>query len=390
MSNSSKRIKTDYASAERASAEVLKRQSRLLVQNSVLTQVADSVSSIVAVLNKERQVVYGNKLFLDRFGANKDKTLVGMRPGEVFLCIHASKSKHGCGTTRFCTVCGAVNAILEAQKGIQSEKECRITTNENDALDLRVTATPYIIDGIQYIFFAASDISDEKRRKTLERVFFHDILNSAGGISGLTSIMPLINDLTEMTETAEVIHRAANFLVDEIKSQRILNVAESGDLVLSFSNVESTSILKELGELYSRHEVIGDKILSISKNSPTVLITTDAVLLRRVLGNMTKNALEASVPGGEVYLSCQEIEDRIRFNVHNDVFIPTEIQLQLFKRSFSTKGIGRGIGTYSMKLFGEKYLNGNVGFESTEENGTTFFIEIQQIHPKWKAVGGSH
>jgi len=64
--------------------------------------------------------------------------------------------------------------------------------------------------------------------------------------------------------------------------------------------------------------------------------------------------------------------------------MPKEIQLQLFKRSFSTKGIGRGIGTYSMKLFGEKYLKGRVGFESTEENGTTFFIEIPQVHPEFK------
>jgi sensor histidine kinase regulating citrate/malate metabolism len=50
--------------------------------------------------------------------------------------------------------------------------------------------------------------------------------------------------------------------------------------------------------------------------------------------------------------------------------------MQLFQRSFSTKGTGRGIGTYSMKLFGEKYLEGRVDFESTRENGTTFFIEI--------------
>mgnify|MGYP006293419399 CR=1 len=37
----------------------------------------------------------------------------------------------------------------------------------------------------------------------------------------------------------------------------------------------------------------------------------------------------------------------------------------LFKRSFSTKGVGRGIGTYSMKLFGEKYLKGKVDFKNS-------------------------
>jgi sensor histidine kinase regulating citrate/malate metabolism len=66
----------------------------------------------------------------------------------------------------------------------------------------------------------------------------------------------------------------------------------------------------------------------------------------------------------------------VKFSVHNSKYIEPEVQNQLFKRSFSTKGVGRGFGTYSMKLFGEKYLKGKVWFESSPENGTTFFIEI--------------
>jgi signal transduction histidine kinase len=375
---------TAYAPAERATLHELKNQSRLMKHDNILTQVADSVSTLVIILNKERQIVYGNKTFLGMLGSTASETLIGKRPGEAINCMHSCQSEGGCGTTQFCSVCGAVNAILEAQQGTQSAKECRIITNENEALDLQVTATPYYLNNDQYIFFAIADISSEKRRQTLERVFFHDILNSAGGISGLSSIMPMINDMDEMTETAEIINRAANFLVDEIKSQRMLTVAESGDLVLSFSQIESLTVLKELGELYSQHEVIRDKILSVDKNSISGQAITDSVLLRRVLGNMVKNALEASKAGGKVTLYCSPTEDAIRFTVHNDVYMPQEIQLQLFKRSFSTKGIGRGIGTYSMKLFGEKYLKGKVGFESTEENGTTFFIEIPMVHPDFK------
>jgi sensor histidine kinase regulating citrate/malate metabolism len=91
---------------------------------------------------------------------------------------------------------------------------------------------------------------------------------------------------------------------------------------------------------------------------------------------MIKNALEASLPDATVTISCAKSGEKIRFSVHNTTFIPRDIQLQLFKRSFTTKGVGRGLGTYSMKLLGEKYLKGKVGFESTEQNGTTFFIEI--------------
>ena len=56
--------------------------------------------------------------------------------------------------------------------------------------------------------------------------------------------------------------------------------------------------------------------------------------------------------------------------------IPPDDQLQIFQRSFSTKGRGRGLGTYSIRLLGEAYLGGAVSFTSTQRTGTTFRIEL--------------
>jgi CheY-like chemotaxis protein len=52
------------------------------------------------------------------------------------------------------------------------------------------------------------------------------------------------------------------------------------------------------------------------------------------------------------------------------------VQLQMFQRSFSTKGRGRGIGTYSVKLLTEKYLKGRVAFTSDPLTGTTFSVMV--------------
>ena len=106
-------------------------------------------------------------------------------------------------------------------------------------------------------------------------------------------------------------------------------------------------------------------------------IITDRQLLRRVLGNMLKNALEATLPHGTVTLSCMDGGDAMTFCVHNPGVMPPEVQLQIFQRSFSTKGeSGRGIGTYSMKLFGERYLGGTIDFVSNQEEGTTFHLRL--------------
>jgi sensor histidine kinase regulating citrate/malate metabolism len=53
--------------------------------------------------------------------------------------------------------------------------------------------------------------------------------------------------------------------------------------------------------------------------------------------------------------------------------MPEDVQLQVFKRSFTTKGKGRGLGTYGVKLLNERCLKGEVGFESSKGRGTTFF-----------------
>ena len=65
------------------------------------------------------------------------------------------------------------------------------------------------------------------------------------------------------------------------------------------------------------------------------------------------------------------------WDVWNSGVIPSNIQNRIFQRHFSTKAsVGRGLGTFSMKLFGEKYLKGKVSFLSSVEKGTTFTFKL--------------
>ncbi|NMC40146.1 MAG: ATP-binding protein, partial [Bacteroidales bacterium] len=80
--------------------------------------------------------------------------------------------------------------------------------------------------------------------------------------------------------------------------------------------------------------------------------------------------------GETVTISFRTAEDTIIFMVHNPGYIPRDIQLQIFKRSFSTKDPSRGLGTYSVKLLTEHYLKGKVSFCSDPVNGTIFSITL--------------
>ena len=92
-------------------------------------------------------------------------------------------------------------------------------------------------------------------------------------------------------------------------------------------------------------------------------------------------ALEATEEGGHVKLNLAHDRDSITFSVWSHRFIPEKVAQRVFQRHFSTKqGYGRGLGTFSMKLFGEEYLKGRVHFETSAVDGTTFRVVLPR-HP---------
>lgn len=366
---------TEYASAERTDEKGIQAQSKLLQEKFSLDGILDSIPQILMILNPDRQIVYANQQLLDFFGMDDAQVTFGKRPGEIFNCIHSFESEGGCGTTEFCRECGAVNAILDAQKGAQSIRECRILTQGQEALDLRVWARPYSFQGLDFTIFTVTDIANEKRREALERTFFHDILNTAGNILGASSLLK--DEATEIkTDLREIIQNNSTRLVGEIRSQQMLLEAEKGILTVHPQQLETQALLTKVMQGYSRSQFARKKELKLGSDSVDMVINSDEALLGRILGNLLKNALEATADFETITLSASKVGDEVHFTVHNPNHMPRPVELQVFQRSFSTKGAGRGIGTYSIKLFAERYLGGRVWFNTDVDAGTTFTVAL--------------
>jgi sensor histidine kinase regulating citrate/malate metabolism len=133
--------------------------------------------------------------------------------------------------------------------------------------------------------------------------------------------------------------------------------------------------------MYTMTELAKNKKIEIDKTSETVTIRSDKVIVSRILENMVKNALEATSDGGTVTVGCNVTKNRAKFFVHNESDIQRDVQLQIFNRSFSTKGTDRGLGTYSMMLL-SNFLHGAVSFTTSKERGTTFFLDIPETFPQ--------
>jgi len=374
MSVDTAQMTSHFAPAERLDDEAIYRQLQKLQDHSMLSRLCESMLNAVAILNQNRQIVYCNRGFAAFAGYEAPEALYAKRPGEILDCVHATETDGGCGTAEACAVCGAVNAVLEAQQGEITIKEANIRRagGKEDA-NLELKASPIYQGNELFVILSISDISDRTRRRSLERIFFHDLMNTASALKII--LEELVSEQAAPSPPAELKSQVLNGisqLMEQIKEQQGLLAAENAQLNLNIRSARSRHLLSEVAAYYENFEIARDRNIIIAEESADIEFETDRMLIFRVLGNMMKNALEACQPGETVTLACEKQDAGIAFKVHNPGVIPRQVQFQLFQRAFSTKAEGRGLGTYSMKLLTEHYLGGRISYTTSSKKGTCF------------------
>jgi signal transduction histidine kinase len=187
-------------------------------------------------------------------------------------------------------------AITASIEGKVSSEECRFERSagdRNEQLDLFVWSKPLPFGDERYQLFAVVDISSEKRREILERIFLHDLMNTATSVSSLLHLID--SGDPSFDEHLELAQSAADQLTEEILAHRALRDAEQGQLAVErgyFSLEEAVSAVIRTYRRIADSRGIGFDAVEV----PPTAAHTDPVLLKRVLANLLKNAIEP-VPG---------------------------------------------------------------------------------------------
>jgi signal transduction histidine kinase len=260
--------------------------------------------------------------------------------------------------------------------GSEDIQECLVNQESGDTLLFICYTYPFPIKNENFSLFILKDISKERRVQILEHVFFHDIKNLLTAFIGWVDLLKDTDTPEKARQISTTLTQLGIEISNEINAQEQLVSAETNELTVKLEKVDSLSLLKEIKNLYTKSDISSGKKINIDSQTVAVKLTVDVSILQRVLGNMVKNALEATSEGSVITLGALHNGDHICFWVHNPGFIPIEVQAQIFKWSFSTKGKGRGLGTYSMKLLSSRYLGGTVRFESSLEKGTVFEVKL--------------
>lgn len=375
-------MKTYFASAERSGEKELEQQIDQVCKNPVVDGLLSTVNGVLAVLNENRQVLTVNNTLLEMLNMGETAELIGLRPGEVLNCKYAKEAPSGCGTGKSCAACGAVLAILACQNENQTvTRKCaieRVVDGEKDDLFLQVHAVPLNIDERRFLLLFLQDITAQQRWAAMERVFFHDVNNILAGIVSASSLLALESS-GHNHEMAERISQSSIRVAQEVAMQQCLSRNDTHAYTPVWSTISAAEVLDEVRRIYETHPAARNKNLSISEDVSLISFNTDTALLYRVLNNMLVNAFEATSPNGIVRVTVSSDSTGITFSVWNEQPIPDTLAQRIFQRNISTKAeMGRGIGTYSMKLFGEKILGGKVSFTTSEQEGTEFRIALNR------------
>ncbi len=288
-------VHTKYAPAERASEDEIKKQYTFLKNIKDINVFLNKIPVIFIIVNEFRQVVYMNEGAMHFIGLEDYVEVVGKRPGEIFSCIHSSEEEGGCGTSLACTYCGAVNAVLLSIEGKPTVQDCRLILGPDEkSYDLRVWATPLPLKGGMFHAVSIQNIENEKRRGAFERIFYHDLLNTISGLYSTIQILKDHGDKVDKEQFIKKIFDLTKVIIDEIKSQQLIIEAESNTLQLNVKELNTLDFLKELIDLFKNQEIFEERHIIIDDGSKDIKIKTDKIILRRILENMIKNAIEAT------------------------------------------------------------------------------------------------
>jgi len=373
-------MKTYFAPAERSDEKGLTDDVKAATVNPVIDGLLNTVSGLLAVLNEHRQILVINDAFMQMLGIDDAKEKIGLRPGEAISCVYSNVNEGGCGTSPYCTSCGAAIAMVACQRSNQAvQKECAIRINRNGTeknLYLRVKACPITIQDSRMILLFLQDVTIQQQWEAVGRVFFHDLNNIIHGLLGSSEI--LLEEATEENRAlVERIHRLSLRLAKEVQIQKHLTQQTDLDDQVLIQPLTVDLIFKEIETAFANHPAAKNRSIIFDQRYRSSRFNSDFFLVVRVLTNMVTNALEATDKGRSIKVWVRENAPRLSFYVWNHRPIEKMAVDRIFQRNISTKaGSGRGLGTYSMKLFGEKFLDGKIDFSTSESEGTTFGFHL--------------
>ncbi len=213
-------------------------------------------------------------------------------------------------------------------------------------------------------------------RDDVERITRHDLKNPLGIVLGYASMLAQDPELGEVQqESARFMEESAYNMMNMINNSLNLYKIEQGTYQLDSKPLNLIRIInRAIAEITPLSQAV-DVRIRFDQSEANITALGEELLCYSLIGNLIRNAVEASPRGEEVVISVEK-DEQVYLYIHNQGVIPEEIRETFFEKySTSGKKQGTGLGTYSAKLLAE-IQNGEIGFETSRNAGTTLIVSL--------------
>ena len=270
---------------------------------------------------------------------------------------------------------------------VQLEEKIQVRTDELEQAVNRLLATNKEVKDREKQLAIA--LSREKELNELKSRFVS--MASHEFRTPLSTIMSSASLISKYTTEAQNDKREKH--VNRIKSA-VVNLTGILNDFLSLSKIEEGKV--ELKKTEVKVEalclLVMDEVKGLLKNGQKIkhhidedvkTIISDNGILKNILFNIISNAIKYSNPEGLIQCHISKIKEGICFKIKDEgIGIPEAEQKHLFERFFRASNVeniqGTGLGMSIVKRYVE-LLEGNISFESIENKGTTFTINIRDL-----------
>lgn len=379
------------------------RESRKLEHTShVAGAILKNVHAYILLIDNDFQVLKTN--YYQKTGTKKSTET--KRVGDLLQCHNALSAEGGCGTHILCGSCPVRLAIRQAfeQRRNFSDLEATLTVVASDKKSVDCEAT---ISG-SYLLLNDEEnmvltVHDITRLKNAEReltrakekaenadlsksVFLanmsHEIRTPLNAITGFAEVLGSANTEEEKKQYQDIIKMNADLLMQLVNDILDMSKIEAGTLEFVHTKVDVNVLLSDLQQLFQmRVNDAGGKIKIIAEPSqPSCIIETDRNRVAQVLSNFTTNAIKFTHEGS-IRIGYEAKDTELYFYVKDTgAGIPADKLPNVFERfvklNKDKKGAGLGL-SISQTIVAK--LNGKIGADSVEGEGSTFWFTIPYL-----------
>src|ERR1017187_957363 len=225
----------------------------------------------------------------------------------------------------------------------------------------------------------------EKLRDDLTHMVVHDLRNPLTVICGFLDILEFheAQKLSASTQTlVTVARRSAEDLLNMIGS--ILDVSKigAGEMKLQCEPCDLDVLIRAV--LAATQPLPDNRTVTLDAPEPSLTITADVGLIRRVLQNLLSNALKYTPAGGDVRIVVTSSRGEIRVAVTDaGPGIAPEYHQRIFEKFGQVEDrknrLGTGLGLTFCKLAVEAH-GGRIGVESEVGKGSTFWLALPRLN----------